>query len=411
MKDFLLKFYNDKIIIILYAIILTALAINKFRKNTKERPIFTCENLFILFYYVFIAVAPIYNVWVNNYKYTYNIFFIFFICLVLFVIGADLIVGNKYLKNEKRIKELSLGKVEGKFVVRSATLFLIIGYFFLCCYLIQNLNIIMQDVENNRVIAMQGSGIIMHLGYMILPATWILYYYHLNYKNNKLIYVYIILDIILLLLMGFRSRVLELILLLIIIRNDFKPFKMRRLITIGVILIASIIIMQLFRTFISGGSADIGIDSLISAMGVSGINSNYIFDSFPDKVPFQYGYTYWLSIKMLLPGPDIDATLWLKNVLNLQYDGGGLTPSIIGELFINFGYIGIFIGMLILGIVCRLIDNYAKNKKINRCIYYILLLYIPRMVGSGISTFFILTVWFLIVTFIILKLKIKGKNE
>ncbi len=411
MKEFLLKFYNDKIIIILYLIILIALAVYKFRKNTKEHPIFTCENLFIMLYYAFIAIAPAYAVWVNDYKYAYNIFFLFLLCLLLFVIGADIIVGNKKIKKVFKIKFLSLQNINNKYVVRSATLFLIIGYIFIGIFLIKNLNFIMQDLENNRVLAMQGSGVIIHLGYIILPASWILYYCHLNYKKNKFMYLYLILDIILLLLMGFRARILELILLLIIIRNDYKPFSIKKLIVYGISLVVLVVLMQFARTIMSGGNIDKVIGSLVSTMGVSSINLNYIFDAFPDNVPFQYGYTYWLGIGMLLPGPDIDATLWLKDALNLQYAGGGLTPSIIGEFFINFGYAGVFIGMILLGIICRLIDNSAKEKRIHRCIYYVIMLYMARIVGSGISTFFILATWFVLITFIILKLKIKGRKD
>lgn len=411
MKEFLLEFYNDKFIIILYLIILTALAVYKFRKNTKDQPIFSCENLFIMLYYAFIALAPAYNVWVNDYKYTYNIFFLFLVCLLLFIIGADLIVGNKKTKKVFKTNFLNLQNIDNKYVVRSATLFLIIGYVFIGIFLLKNLDFIMQDLENNRVHAMQGSGVIIHLGYIILPASWILYYCHLNYKKNKLIYLYLILDIILLLLMGFRARILELILLLIIIRNDYKPFSIKKLILYGISLIILVILLQLARTIMSGGNLSKIVGSLVSTMGVSSINLNYIFDAFPDRVPFQYGYTYWLGIGMLLPGPDIDATLWLKDVLNLQYAGGGLTPSIIGEFFINFGFVGIFIGMILLGIICRLIDNSAKEKRIHKCIYYVIMLYMARIVGSGISTFFILATWFVLVTFIILKLKIKGRKD
>ena len=40
------------------------------------------------------------------------------------------------------------------------------------------------------------------------------------------------------------------------------------------------------------------------------------------------------------PGPDLDFTLWLKDKVNIQFSGGGLTPTIIGEAYINFGFGG-----------------------------------------------------------------------
>ena len=68
---------------------------------------------------------------------------------------------------------------------------------------------------------------------------------------------------------------------------------------------------------------------------------------------------------MLLPGPDKDFTLWLKDVLKLHFDGGGVTPTILGEFYINFGYFGIILGFIIIGIIVNVLEkNYLHKKNI-----------------------------------------------
>jgi len=411
MKEFILTFYKDVYIIIIYTIILLAISIWKFRKNTEKNNIFTCENLFIMFYYIFLAIGPIYLVLAKEYTYNYNVFFVLLMGLICFIIGADFITKIKIKKKDKETekKNKDLKQINFKSVLKVTNILLIISYVSIIIYLGKNIGFILQDFENNRVLAMQGSGVFIHLGYMMLPTTWILYYCHLNYQKSKKIYIIYLIDIVFLLFVGFRSRILELLLVSIIIKNYHKPFKIKKLFVYGIILILIVSALQIARAYISGGNLIPGIDSLVNTMAVNSINLKSIFRVFPKNVPFQYGYTYLLSFMMLLPGPNMDATLWLKQALNLSFDGGGVTPSIIGEFFINFGYIGIFIGMLLLGIVCRLIDNYGKKTQNNKIIYFIVSFYIARSVSSGLSNFIILTLWFTAVSFFIFHFKEIGK--
>lgn len=409
MKDFLLTFYNDTFIIVIYTIILVFIAILKFRKNTENSNIFNCENLFIMFYYAFIALGPIYLVGIKKYTYNYNVFFIFLFGLICFIIGAEL--SSKIIDKKTRDKEnnnlMPMANINYKSIITNSIILLAISYLCVSIYLIKNLSFILSDFENNRVLAMQGSGVIIHLAYMMLPTTWILYYSHLNYKNDKKIYIIFIIDIIFLLFIGFRSRIMELLLVAIIIKNDNKKFKIKRLFIYGIILLILVSVLQIIRTYVSYKKVELGIDSIAITMSVNSINLKYIFDFFPRVVPFQHGYTYLLSFSMLLPNSHMDSTLWLKQALNMSFSGGGVTPSILGEFFINFGYLGIFIGMFILGIVCKVTDNYVLKSKANKIIYYIIIFYLARSVSSGISNFTILSLWFIIVTLAVFKVKIK----
>lgn len=116
------------------------------------------------------------------------------------------------------------------------------------------------------------------------------------------------------------------------------------------------------NTTMSGGVSST-LTSLFTSLYVGDININYMYNTFPGKVDFQYGYTYLINFLMLLPGPDLDFTLWLKEQVGITFSGGGLTPTIIGEFYINFGEISIFIGLFLLGAFSVYLNRYFKRHK------------------------------------------------
>ena len=50
MKEFLLTYDNNWLIIVIYLLLLVVIAINKFTKNNENKSIFSGENLFLIFY-------------------------------------------------------------------------------------------------------------------------------------------------------------------------------------------------------------------------------------------------------------------------------------------------------------------------------------------------------------------------
>lgn len=409
LREILLNYSTNYFYTVLYLIALITIGGYELRKNIKNKTIFSGTNLFLFFYYVFIAIGPIYLIFTKEYQYNYNVLFLFVSCLVVFLFGSNFLIGNKklVLSRQKKKNQVEKKVFDYNNVIKTASLFLCISYIAIFLYITKNINFIFQDFENNRVLAMQGNGVLLYFSYMMLPSIWMLYYCHLNYSKNKKIYIYICLSVFLLLFVGFRSRILELILLLIVIRNDYKPFKLKKLLKFGFGLLGLACVLQLARIYVSSGIKANSLDSFMNTFFVNSINMKYIFNTFPNKMPFQYGYTYWLGISILLPNNSLDATLWLKQVTNIQFNGGGLTPTIIGENFINFGYYGIYIGMLIYGCLFKIMDNrFGNSKNINKVIYYTFVFYMARSVSSGLSNWIITIIWFFVVEYVITKIKI-----
>ncbi len=80
---------------------------------------------------------------------------------------------------------------------------------------------------------------------------------------------------------------------------------------------------------------------------------DFIFDLYPAFEPFMYGRSYAIDIITLLPGPQPHFGFWLKDRLGLVFDGGGVTQTIVGEFYLNFGWVGIVVGMFLLGVAFR----------------------------------------------------------
>ena len=116
-----------------------------------------------------------------------------------------------------------------------------------------------------------------------------------------------------------------------------------------------------------GNFSEILLASLIDEAYVGYINLQYVLDCFPLRHDYMHGYGYLINIIMLRPGADLDFTLTLKQILGLDFDGGGVTPTILGELYLNFGFVGCGIGMFFVGILYQRITSSLKKSDL----YYI----------------------------------------
>lgn len=98
--------------------------------------------------------------------------------------------------------------------------------------------------------------------------------------------------------------------------------------------------------------------------------TSVIVDSVPKDVEYLWGRSFLTFIFAPIP-----RTLWetkpivrighfVGTVIYQRPNESGVPPGLIGELYLNFGYVGIIVGMLILGLVLRIIyENHVKSAK------------------------------------------------
>lgn len=392
---------------IVYFLILSIVSFLVFLSNKFK--FLNCSSLFVIFYIFFIGMGPI-ILSNKNYNYSFNAHIVVLIALVLFLIGNIItIIFSEHMKgNANGYKDESKYLIEKR--KKIAISIFIISTLFWVNFIKSNIGLLLADMENGRVLAMQGNGKSIYFIYLSMLAVWILFDGYINYRNikTKAIVLIVLFTTFMLFTLGFRSRIAELFLVMIIIYNNKYKLPLKKLINFGLIGVLGMLGLYYIRIIISGDDTATMKHLLDNMMEVNNINLSYIFRRFPNYVPFQNGYTYIINFLMLKPGPDVDFTLWLKEALNIQFNGAGVTPTIIGEFYINFGYIGIYIGMFIMGMLCKIVDKTTDKIKYN-IINSIITLYVCRAITGGMTNNLLLFLWFIIVYLIIDKILLKIK--
>ena len=81
---------------------------------------------------------------------------------------------------------------------------------------------------------------------------------------------------------------------------------------------------------------------------------------------FFHGSRYFADLIKLLPGQQHGANVELKNKVfganNQMHENAGVTPSIVGEAYMNFGTSGIFYVCFLLGFVLAMFYNMAITR-------------------------------------------------
>lgn len=200
-------------------------------------------------------------------------------------------------------------------------------------------------VESSRVEQISGSGIVLSMIKSLIVSSGLLLILAMNKRVPFSLFLIVSsISCIACLVIGYRSPSFELIALCLLLFVARKGISLRKMLLIVFLLVVFATTIGLFRA----GSGNF-FQKMLLDYTVTYINYQRVLSWFPSITPFQGGYTYLINFIMLKPGPDLDFTLWLKETMNLTFSGGGVTPTIFGELYINFGFFGMFLGSFLLG--------------------------------------------------------------
>ena len=381
--------------------------------ESQNRNIISSNFLFYMFFVYSVGFGPIVLL-AKGVLYNYDYFKIILGGLLAFSWGCLL---KKRYKAKEKIENKHQIKINIKreIVVRFLYFVSIIASI---VYVVKNRSMFFGgNIQEGRVAAMSGNGIILYT--MQLPIILVPVFYELCMikttgekkivSNIELISI-IIISSVTLLLSGFRSPLISMYICLIFLYIKKNNKKLLSIIPYGIILIICTEVLGALRNTMSEQVMVGGIiNKIVTNLSVNCINLNYIFNSFPIRVPFQHGYTYLINLLMLRPGPDLDFTLWLKEQLNLTYAGGGLTPTILGEFYINFGTISIYIGMFFWGIVGNKITEYFDSHP-NSFLGAFLVWQFAHSVSGGIANVIIPVILFSLVYKFILMCPVEMRN-
>ncbi len=335
-------------------------------------------RVFTIFYFILFAFGP-FILYIEGYDYYKEVGNLIIISYLCFIIGYQY-GGRGHIK--KRIKNIFNPSHNGKSLLLVSIFVFLVGMFSYAVYFIKNWHsIFIDDLENGRVEAMTGNGLFLWLGSLVWLAVYMMYeQYLIDGKYKRITYLMFFGSAIFSILLGFRSALVNPILVMFFMKNKKKEIPIQKMVFLALALFAFVGIYGAIRG--GGGSS---FDALLGEFKVSSVNLNYIINAFPKNIKYQMGATYFFDFLSRF-NPNIEGiTTWLKNVLKLSFSGGGVTPTLIGEFYINWGMIGVLIGMLISGSLFKRVDKMYRNPYNSVFLSCLILGYIRPIIRGGIA--------------------------
>lgn len=324
----------------------------------------SANTLFTVYFCYTVAFGPM--ILLNKgIDYGFNYFTVILGSFLCFAWGNGLVVNAKF-----HIPQHDKGFIRVKFSRKWALRFVfLLSMIASAFYLLKNrMYILGGNISVGRVDAMSGNGLILYASQLCIVAVPMMYDLYFQGKQDCRhtisryeVVICAVISAMMLIVSGFRAPVMTLVVCLAVLYIQKNNIKSSSIIKIGVTMIFAVELLGIARNSMSGVKGAGFFTSLGTSIVVNCINLRYVFNTFPAKTPFQHGYTYLLNLIMLLPGPDPDFTLWLKDQIGITFAGGGVTPTIIGEFYINFNMIGIYVGMFLLGILGVYVYRYFRK--------------------------------------------------
>lgn len=333
--------------------------------------------IFSVFYTVLLAFGPmiLYIEGFSYYKTVGNYIIISYLC---FAIGYH--YGGRKIKHKSYKIFLPTNKPKSVFIVSLMVFCVAISAYSL--YFVRNWSaIFITDLEKGRVAAMAGNGLLLWLGSLIWLSVYMLYEQSLiNGKYKMSTCLIFAISVAFSILLGFRSALVNPILVMFFMRNKKKEISIVKMIALAMALFVFVGVYGAIR-----GGVGSSFDSLLHEFKVSSVNLNNILETFPKRIEFQLGSTYLLDFRSLIDDEVSGTTMWLKNALKLSFSGGGVTPTLIGEFYINWGILGILIGMTFSGLFFKRIDRIYRNPNNSIFLSCLILGYIRPIIRGGIA--------------------------
>ncbi len=383
--------------------------------NTNKFDIFNIKNGFLFYLVLQVLVSGLISINIDfddvtslslKYSGTQLIYFnkavlALFFALIFFQLGYYL--NNKSFKIPPKFPE----KFKKRKVNFCLTLFLILGYVSFII-LINNNGGLSSFIENTETFRAGG---LIGQGFLIYPATrlisisvciYLIYIFSnkLQTRSKKIIFIIILLSLVPAYFMGFRSfLIIPLISFSLIYNYACKKFSVKSILISFSALIIIFTSLGIYRAIPKGTNIDYNsliyivkekpqllYSFLVRSKGTEVLAS--VIKDMEDNGNYELGYKSVIELSTII----IPQSIWKNkpipssirftnrffgDLLNYKRnvfkdDWSGISPTILGEAFWNFGWFGITLGMFILGLLYKIIYlTFLRNRHNN----FILLIY------------------------------------
>jgi len=363
--------------------------------------VFNIRNLFnpfvfvIIYHFIFFYLALFYK---DIYKHVeisrFTIFIINYSFLSIFLGG----IVSRYCFQKIGTSYTRFPEVEINFSFRNKNvivglLFILVGVFLTFKFIFSSGGFVIfaDDVENSRIAARKGKGLISQLALNLFTYGLLVVLMVKRRKPFKYILVFVVAFFVF--SFGNRGPVLFLLvfaLYVIQIVNKFQ-FSLKKMALIGFSLFSLMVLFGAIRTNHPAELIELFKFRFAWRPFVNIQNFQYVIDYFPSKHDFLLGKTYLVDFSMILPGSNPNSGTYLKELMGFSFDGGSITPSYLGISYVNFGIIGLIFSPFLLGFVSNTVyEYYIRNINLRKPEAIILLLLISfnfaAIVVSGFMT-------------------------
>jgi beta-1,4-N-acetylglucosaminyltransferase len=327
-------------------------------------------NLFFMYSYLlwflpFILIKGFSTFVIKDYIYDYTVIgFTVFIFMYSFLVKKDN-KNNIYTGDNTYLGILAL-------------LGLMTSLFFTTLFFIKagNIPILAENPELARVAAMQGNGFVHRISYISLSigALSLTAYDIIRYRKIRITTILIVIFLVFYnSLTGPRSQSLKVLVQMFLLFMVIKKGKinLKFFIVLGIGLLTLTGVLGALR----GGKAGLseGFFHLMNRLYMNPINLQRIVELFKTN-DFWYGKSLVYDFGVYLPGSQPNLGTILKQMTNAKFQGGGITVTLIGEGYLNFGLVGIILYPLLAAFLFYCVyKTLTKKQRIDHLLLLIIL--------------------------------------
>lgn len=266
------------------------------------------------------------------------------------------------------------------------------------------------DSLANRTIAFSGMNWAFYgLSFMSI-ASLIVYSFNNKYSKKIFYKIYFLMGLVILALSGSRIILIMIILSFILLREYIVKKKIlffKGLLLFFLIVILYLLYFLIFRVYLPANSLDYFYENkyklLLNTLmngGTAYLDGLAVVSFYmPDSVDYLYGTSILGLISLFIPRvlfpnkPPLGSETYNVLFNAEQYSSGtGQNPSLMGEFYMNFGIIGLIVGMFIFGFVWGILNIWKQKGVVSKSILPILiytisfpsiLLYVRDGLGTG----------------------------
>ncbi|WP_416958587.1 oligosaccharide repeat unit polymerase [Nocardioides sp. T5] len=271
------------------------------------------------------------------------------------------------------------------------------------------------DSETARIAALTGSGIPFYLSMLLMVSVWIMAAGRSDLPRPIQLSLAFV-AVVLLASTGWRNVPFALLAVSLLLLFYRRVVSLRTLILGVVMAVVGAVGFGIYRAVSSGIThyetsklalnGQYGAAIWVYLRDYTATFSRNLVDvvQLAERSVPEWGETFVWNILALMPGSDREPfDLVLKQRLGLGFQGGGLPPTMMGELLLNFGQVGLIIGMFLIGILASRVHGMLSSSSMAARIVAALTLYfMVSAIRGGIGNVLFNVLWLSLATVAIL---------